>query len=118
MRIISKYHCFITLFVFFCTAMPIFGKQSNQIEIPRVEKMPDFPQPYKMRNWKQVAKNYDALAFDFEKKGENLPLIWWDPRPNDFPEKTFALPSFVGHYAKKINDFDTITCLGAINRAT
>ncbi len=80
--------------------------------------MPNMPSPYKMRDWKKVAIDFDSLVFDFEKKGDHLPLIWWDPRPNDFKEKTFALPAFVGHYVKSQNRYDTITCLGAINGAT
>ena len=86
--------------------------------ISRVERMPNMPVPYAMRDWKQVAKDYDALVFDFSKTGKNLPLVWWDPRRRDFPEKTFALPSFVGHYAKAGNHYDTITCLGAVYGAT
>jgi hypothetical protein len=62
----------------------------EQISIERVEKMPNMPSPYKMRDWKKVARDYDAFVFDFEKKGDHLPLIWWDPQPHDFKEKTFA----------------------------
>ncbi|MCH2115779.1 MAG: hypothetical protein MK171_12825 [Pirellulales bacterium] len=85
-----------------------------QKSIARVEQMPNMPAPYAMRNWKQVAKDYDALVFDFARTGENLPLVWWDPRRLDLPVKTFALPSFVGHYVKADNHYDTITCLGAV----
>lgn len=109
---------FVAMIAFSCAIVTASERQFNQTDIPRVEKMPDFPQPYKMRNWKRVAKNYDDLVFDFGKTGEHLPLIWWDPRPNDFPENTFALPSFVGHNAKANNQYDTITGLGAINGAT
>ena len=93
-------------------------QSAQQIRIPRVEQMSNFPQPYSMRNWKKVTVDYDNLVFDFDKTGEHFPLIWWDPFPQDFPENTFALPSFVGHYAKANNKYDTITCLGAINGAT
>ena len=90
----------------------------GQKTIERVEMMPNMPSPYKMRDWNKVARDYDALVFDFEKKGDHLPLIWWDPQPHDFKEPTFALPAFVGHYVKAQNKYDTITCLGAINGAT
>jgi len=37
---------------------------AQQIAIPRIDQMPDFPQPYEMRDWKTVAHKYDSLVFD------------------------------------------------------
>lgn len=91
---------------------------SEQITIPRIEQMPNYPQPYEMRDWKKVARDYDAFVFDFQKTGKHLPLIWWDERKHDFPYKTFALPPFIGHFGSSTNQYDTITCLGAINGAS
>ena len=48
---------------------------SQQIDIPRIELMPDFPQPYEMRNWKEVARKYDSLVFNLDASGEYLPLV-------------------------------------------
>ncbi len=89
----------------------------EQITIDPIEIMPNLPQPYHMRDWKQTALDFDAFAFDTEKKGEHLPLIWFDPRKHDFDVPTFALPAYVGHYAKATNQWDTITCLGAVSGA-
>jgi len=91
---------------------------AEQIAIEFIETMPCLPKPYEMRDWKQVTKDLDAFLFDFNKKGEHLPLIWLDPRKHDFNVPTFALPAYVGHYAKATNAWDTITCLGAVSSAT
>ncbi|MGI9427718.1 MAG: hypothetical protein ACR2NM_03590 [Bythopirellula sp.] len=104
--------------VFPCTSSPAGESAGDQKSLPRVEQMPNMPSPYSMRDWKQVARDYDAFVFDLDKTGEHLPLLWWDPRRPDPGEKTFALPSFVGHYAKANNQYDTITSLGAVYGAT
>ncbi|MCL5279062.1 MAG: hypothetical protein M1376_04050 [Planctomycetes bacterium] len=49
-----------------------------QICIPPIEQMPNTPRPFAMRDWKQVARDYDALVFDRRATGRFLPLIWDD----------------------------------------
>ncbi len=51
---------------------------TTQIAVTRVEQMSHLPQPFKMRDWKQVARDYDALVFDRNAKGRFLPMIWED----------------------------------------
>ncbi|MCK5344871.1 MAG: hypothetical protein KAR20_15780, partial [Candidatus Heimdallarchaeota archaeon] len=51
---------------------------AQQIDIPRIEQMPNQPEPYEMRDWKQVAIDYDNFIFDFTKTGDYLPIMWWD----------------------------------------
>ncbi|MDD3079748.1 MAG: T9SS type A sorting domain-containing protein [Paludibacter sp.] len=50
------------------------GVSAQQISIHRIDLMPDKPTPYSMRNWKQVAVDYDNFVFDTSKTGINLPL--------------------------------------------
>lgn len=90
---------------------------AQQIAIEEIDKMPNFPQPYEMRDWKKVAQDLDKLMFDKNIKGKYLPLIWFDPRKHDYNEPTFALPAYVGHFAKASNAWDNITCLGAVSSA-
>ncbi len=52
--------------------------QKNQTPIPAVEKMPNLPPGYVLRDWKKVARDFDAIAFDFNRTGQFLPLPWWD----------------------------------------
>lgn len=40
-----------------------------------VANMPDLPRPFYMRDWKQVARDYDCLAFNINLKGDFMPLI-------------------------------------------
>jgi hypothetical protein len=43
-------------------ALNSFG-QTGQININRVDQMPDLPSPYEMRDWKDVARKYDDLIY-------------------------------------------------------
>lgn len=47
---------------------------SQQITIPRIEKMSNMPSSYAMRDWKQVTVDYDNFVFDVSKSGTYLPL--------------------------------------------
>lgn len=47
--------------------------QTNQITISRINQMPDLPQPYVMRDWKDVALKYDQLVF-YGQTGTYFPL--------------------------------------------
>jgi hypothetical protein len=48
--------------------------QPGQLSIPRVDQMPDLPAPLVIRNWDQVALDYDNFVFNFSSTGQNLPL--------------------------------------------
>lgn len=70
---------------------------AQQIAIGRIDMMPNLPSPYEMRNWKQVARGYDSLAFNFNLAGEYLPLIWWNTNPVNYPNhRSFGLHTVVG----------------------
>jgi len=81
---------------------------AQQIDINRIEEMPNLPSPYEMRDWKSVAVGYDSIAFDFDRTGQYLPLIWWNPDPVNYPEhESFGLETVVGtpryHAGEAIN---------------
>ncbi|OLS16808.1 MAG: hypothetical protein HeimC3_51280 [Candidatus Heimdallarchaeota archaeon LC_3] len=65
-------------------------------EISRVNIMPNLPEPFLMRDWKQVTRDYDAIFFDFNKTGEFLPLISLDSNRWNIDQDTFKMPSYVG----------------------
>jgi len=70
---------------------------AQQIVIPRIEMMPDFPQPYEMRNWKRVAQAYDSLVFNEFLSGQYLPLIKITEQTINYPDHpSFGLHSYVG----------------------
>lgn len=90
-----------------------------QSHIRAVERMPALPSPLVIRDWKQVAVDYDAFVFDFERRGDFLPVIWWDCTKRNFPRDTFGLYSYVGsmHQGKGENH-EAINCLAAVLGAT
>jgi len=86
---------------------------ADQISISRIEQMPNFPQPYQMRDWRQVAIDYDDFIFDFYQTGEYLPLIWWNENTINYPEhNSFGLHTVVGTTAP--NSSEAINLLAAV----
>lgn len=75
---------------------PAIGQQTN---IPRVSLMPDYPEPYNMRLWKDVARGYDSLVFDQTLQGEYLPLVFFREQATNYP----GFPSFGLHTAVGTN---------------
>ena len=83
-------------------------------QIRMVQRMPDLPQPYEMRDWRQVALDFDRLVFDENIAGDFLPMIWMD-EAND----SFGLPSYVCASDKhKGTRHEGITCMAAVVGAT
>jgi hypothetical protein len=72
--------------------------QQGQLSISRIDQMPDLPSPLQIRDWDAVARNYDALVFDLNKTGNNLPLIALaTPGQYNYTDNTsFFLDSYVG----------------------
>lgn len=92
----------------------LFNMSSEESLITRVNLMPNIPSPFQMRDWKQVARDYDAFIFNFSKTGEYLPLIHLDSSYVNFHRDTFNLPSYVG---TSIAD-EAINCMAAVLSAT
>jgi len=70
---------------------------AEQINISRIERMPNKPAPYIMRDWKEVTRGYDSLIFDFDLTGEFLPLISWNTTTVNYPDHdSFILHTTVG----------------------
>jgi len=74
-------------------AYPAEATGASSAAISRVEQMPNYPQPFALRDWRQVTVNYLDLAFDFEKRGPHLPLVRWEDK-----NKTMIwMPAYVGN---------------------
>jgi hypothetical protein len=103
-----------TLLVFFFLSAQILGQQIN---ITRIEQMPNLPSPYKMRDWKKVSLGYDSLVFDFTLQGDHLPLIWLITNTSNYPNhNSFGLRTAVGTYAPY--NAEAINILPAVISAT
>jgi hypothetical protein len=61
--------------------------------IPRVQKMPRQPAPYVMRDWRKVTRDYLDFVFDFDRKGQYLPLVRWQ----DERRRMIRMPAYVGN---------------------
>jgi hypothetical protein len=111
MRVYLKWIACMFLTAHFCGGVCL----ADQIPIPRIEQMPNMPRPYEMRDWQKVAQDFDALAFDFKRQGEHLPIIKWRRGPNAAGDKVFTIDTFVG---KEDAQYEAIASLGAVNAAT
>ena len=85
------------LLIIVAGVLPVSPAAAQQIAMPRIEQMPVMPSPYLMRNWKQVARGYDSLAFDAGRTGQYLPLVFLNNATVNYPGTTsFGLHSYVG----------------------
>ncbi len=87
--------------IFCCFLLSLFAHssfaQTGQIAIPRVEQMPNQPAPYNVRNWRQVALQYDSFAYNLQKTGQYLPLSYASPAGVNYPQNpAFRLHTYVG----------------------
>lgn len=86
------------------TLLPVFlllignvYAQVSQIKIPRIEQMPNQPAPYNVRDWKQVAMQYDTFVYDITHSGQYLPLIDLQSGGYNYPDyPAFGLHTYVG----------------------
>ena len=103
-------HILPLIFVFVCS---INFTYSQQININRIEQMPNKPTPYLMRDWKKVTRGYDSLVFNFNLTGQYLPLVWINNNTFNYPShNSFGLHTVVGTVDP--NSAEAINCLPAI----
>lgn len=70
---------------------------AQQVNINRIEMMPNFPSPYEMRDWKKVTLGYDSLVYNFNLTGQYLPLITLKTNTINYPDhNSFGLHTVVG----------------------
>jgi len=86
----------------------------DQVEISRVKWMPNVPTPFHMKDWKALARAYDAFVFDFNSTGDYLPIIRWDRTHGNFARDSFDIPSYVGDFRLEEGGGEAITCVSAV----
>src|SRR3990172_3352231 len=67
-------------------------EEACQSAIPRVAAMPNLPEPFAMRVWTQVTRDYIDFVFDFDRRGDHLPLVRW----LDEDHTMVSIPAYVG----------------------
>lgn len=71
--------------------------QTGQINIPRVELMPNQPSPFNLRDWKSVATKYDTSIFDIANTGQYLPAVSIQSEGVNYPGyPSFGLHTYIG----------------------
>ena len=89
----------ITIFILFILLIVIVSPSlyvdanvyPQQINISRIEQMPNLPSPYEMRDWKKVTMGYDSLVFNFNLTGQYLPLVWLNTNTVNYPSHNSRL---------------------------
>lgn len=67
------------------------GSPVAQVNIDRIEMMPNLPQPYKILDWEKKANDFDAYLFDENTKVNGNSLIWFDNSRRNIDQETFGL---------------------------
>lgn len=110
-------NCIFCIFLSFWIFSNSVNAQVGQIEVNRINQMPNFPSPYKMRNWKAVAIKYDDYIFSTSKTGTYLPLISIKENGNNYPSlKPILLQTYVGSNSQ--NQAEAINIIPSIVGAT
>lgn len=68
-----------------------FGEPVAQVNIDRIEMMPNRPEPYKMLDWAQKARDFDAYVFDRNAVVNGHPLMWTDSARRNIDQVTFGM---------------------------
>ena len=69
----------------------------SQLPLAPIDLLPNAPVTYQMRDWRQVATDFDALAFDATATGQFLPLVRLDNTPvSPQLQTSFGLAAYVG----------------------
>jgi hypothetical protein len=89
----------ISLFTFLLglySCNPQLGYPVAQTSLPRINQMPDLPQPLKIIDWKKKTQQFDSLVFNFDNKAAYGPLIWLDSSRRNIDQVTFGLYTVIG----------------------
>ena len=91
----------------------------SQTALPRIEQMPDVPEPLNIIDWKKKTLQFDSLAFDFNNTAPYGPLIWLDSSRRNIDQVTFGLFTVIGdvrqgpdHYGGEFHE--ALTTLNAL----
>lgn len=110
------------IFLFGCGASE---KGVVQAELELVNKMPNFPEPYKMLDWQEKTKNFDKTIFNFQLGVQGKTFIWLDSSQRNFPQTTFGLYTVIddvrqgpdvnnGEFHESINSLGAIMSAGLV----
>lgn len=90
---------FIGLILSSCRTEPskfILENPVHQLQLGRIDSMPNLPKPFKIMDFKSLAEGFDSLVYDATQKGEYWPLIWTDNTRKNFDQETFGIYTAMG----------------------
>ncbi len=98
------------LFLISCANTTQFENVNPVIQknIKRIDAMPNFPKPFKILDFNQLAKDYDAKVYDPNQTGEYWPLIWKDNSRKNFDQETFGIYTAMGDVRQGPKNYDGI----------
>lgn len=88
--------CFPALLAVLISCNPPTSEPVAQTPVPRIDQMPDLPQPLKIIDWKKKAILFDSLVFNFSNEASYGPLIWLDSSRRNIDQVTFGLYTVIG----------------------
>ena len=70
--------------------------------------MPNLPQPFKIIDFNEMAKNYDKLVYDPNQTGKYWPLIWKDNSRKNVDQETYGIYTAMGDIRQGVEHHDGI----------
>src|SRR5665647_3634231 len=90
-----------------------FLADAQQVNVTRIDLMPNKPSPYLMRNWKNTALGYDSLVYNYNLTGQYLPLIRDYSNTINYPSHgSYGLHTVVGTTSP--DNFEAINVLPSV----
>ncbi len=87
---------FICLLFSACKDKGSEGLKVKQQNIPRVDKMPNLPQPLEIIDYQKLALKFDSTLYDFNAQGKFWPMVWMDSSNKNFPQTVVGLYTAAG----------------------
>jgi len=75
---------------------PQTGQPVAQVSLPRIDQMPDMPQPLKIIDWKKKTTQFDSLVFNLNNQASYGSMIWLDSSRRNFDQVTYGLYTVIG----------------------
>jgi hypothetical protein len=86
----------LTLVTVVCSCTQQKSMPVAQTSLPRIDQMPELPQPLKIIDWKKKAFQFDSLVYNFNNNASYGSLIWLDSSKRNFDQVTYGLYTVIG----------------------
>lgn len=98
------------LFLISCANTTQFEEVNPVIQkhIMRVDSMPNLPKPFKILDFNQLAKDYDAKVYDPSQTGEYWPLVWKDNSRKNFDQETYGIYTAMGDVRQGTENYNGV----------